>query len=414
MNYLEREILGCFLKDNTLVKETVIQINQFRDESSKLLFQSMLKLAEENKAIDQVTLLSDNYDYIQQMGGPDFITQLEATGDIENFESYERSFIDDYKKRESERIAKDWLARDSNNDELISELQKLDDVNLAEGQDKQETLKQLADEPYMEIDRNGVPTGLKDLDGILGGFRNQSSYIMGARPSTGKTATMLKFALSASMNGYVPLIFSLEMGEKSLVRRLIATVGNINLFLTRNPNDLIESKKESWKQAVNELYALDYEIYDKPMQTIPNIRSEIRRAKRKHEGKQIIVFIDYLTLIHNPGKFNSDHAKVSDISARLKAISKEYDCPVVTLAQLSRGVEQRQDKRPMLSDLRESGSIEQDADAVMFLYRDSYYNKEQDDNELEIIVAKHRDGPTGSVNVYYNKATGKMGDLTDY
>src|SRR5699024_9156345 len=112
----------------------------------------------------------------------------------------------------------------------------------------------------------------------------------------------------------------------------------------------------------------------------------------------------YLTLIHNAGEFYSDHAKVSDISARLKAISKEYDCPVITLAQLSRGVEQRQDKRPLLSDLRESGSIEQDADMIMFLYRESYYNREIDNDDLEIIVAKHRDGPTGFAKVYYNKS----------
>lgn len=412
MKILEQEVLGCFLKDNTLLKETVIQINQFQEESSKLLFQSMLKLSEEGKAIDQVTLMADNYEYIQQMGGPDFITKLESTGNIENFESYERAFIDDYKKRESVRIAKEWLATDETNDTLITELQQLDDLNLAERQEKEETLRQIAQEPYMEVDKTGITTGLTDLDNILGGFQNKLSYIMGARPSMGKTATMLKLALSAAESGNVPLMFSLEMAEKGLVKRLIATIGHINLFLTKNPRQLSDSHKEKWKQAINQLYAMDYEIYDKPMQTIPYIRSEIRKAKRKYEGKQIIVLIDYLTLIHQTGRYHSDHAKVSDISARLKAIAKEYDCPVVTLAQLSRGVEQRQDKRPMLSDLRESGSIEQDADAVMFLYRDSYYNKEQDDNQLEIIVAKHRDGPTGTATVYYNKATGKMANLS--
>lgn len=150
------------------------------------------------------------------------------------------------------------------------------------------------------------------------------------------------------------------------------------------------------------------------MQSIQYIRSQVRKAKRKYEGKEVVVFIDYLTLINSAGTYHSDHAKFTDISARIKAIAKEYDCPVVTLAQLSRGVEQRQDKRPMLSDLRESGSIEQDADCVMFLYRDSYYNKEDDSNELEIIVAKHRNGPTGTAKVFYNRATGKMGDLSEY
>src|SRR5690625_4777863 len=126
-----------------------------------------------------------------------------------------------------------------------------------------------------------------------------------------------------------------------------------------------------------------------------------------------IVLIDYLTLIQSHEKYHSDHAMYSAISKRLKAISQEYDCPVVTLAQLNRSLEQRNDKRPMLSDLRESGSIEEDADGIMFLYRDSYYNREEDDNILEINLAKHRDGSTGTVKDYYNKVNGKIGDLSD-
>lgn len=415
MSHLEREILGCFLKDNSLIKETSLQVEQFQAESSKLLFKSMLELSEEDKAIDRVTLLSRNYKDIQKMGGPDFITKLQSTGDVDHYDSYEQEFIEKYKLRETENIIKSWLSKETkDSDDLISELTTLDMVGAIDTSDKNETLRQMHDEPFYEnvIDA-GVPSGLAKLDALTGGFHNEQSYIMGARPSMGKTATMLKFVLSAAMNGAVPVVFSLEMSERSLLRRLIATVGNINLFLTRNPHKLNDSKKEMWKKAVNELYKLDFEIYDKPMQTIQYIRSKVRQAQKTYEGKQIIVFIDYLTLIHNTGKFHSDHSMVSDISARLKAIAKEYTCPVITLAQLSRGVEQRNDKRPMLSDLRESGSIEQDADMVMFLYRDSYYDADSAPEIMEIIIAKHRDGPTGSVEVYYNKATGKMADLHD-
>ena len=416
MNYLEREILGCFLKDNSLIFETIIKPSFFEDEASKLLFQSMLILASQEKKVDRVTLLAENYEYITQLGGPDFITQLETTGDVENFETYERQFIEKYKERESERITKEWLSKKKkDNQDLIVNLQQIEDLGFTDEPDKNETLKKMLNLPFIENATDaGVSTGFKDLDALLGGFQNTSSYILGARPSMGKTATMLKFALSAIKNNAVPVIFSLEMSEESLLRRLIAIVENINLFAARNPHNLNASKKEKWKKAVNTLYKLDFEIYDKPLQTIQYMRSRIRKAKRKYEGKQIIVFIDYLTLIHTEGNYHSDHAKVSEISARLKAIAKEYDCPVVTLAQLSRAVEQRNDKRPLLSDLRESGSIEQDADCVMFLYRDSYYNKETDNDNLEIIVAKHRDGPTGTVEVFYNKATGKMGDLHDH
>lgn len=411
---IEKEVLGCFLKDNTLLNETQIRPSYFEKQAHQLIYQSMLTLIAEGKKVDKVTLLSDNYQYIQQLGGPAFITDLETNGDVDNFETYERELIEKYQKRRSEQIVKQWLSKKNrDNQALITELQKLEDLIHEDEPDKNETLQQMYELPYLENNEVGIPSGLSDLDNLTGGFQKHNSYILGARPSMGKSATMLKFALSASKNDAVPLIFSLEMSRESLLRRLIAMVGNINLFKVRNPHQLTNAQKQSWKEAIDTLYELDFEIYDKPMQTIPYIRSMIRKAQRKHEGKDIIVLIDYLTLIQSHEKYHSDHAMYSDISKRLKAISQEYDCPVVTLAQLNRSLEQRNDKRPMLSDLRESGSIEEDADGIMFLYRDSYYNREEDDNILEINLAKHRDGPTGTVKVYYNKATGKMGDLSD-
>lgn len=415
MRYLEKQILGCFIKDNTLLEETIIEPTHFKSESSKLLYQSMLTLHAQDKSIDHVTLISDNYEYIAQMGGPDFITGIETTGKVENFESYESEFIASYRKEESERIVKEWLSSDDDTQDLLQVLQKIEDIGHVDEYDKDEMLKSMYDMPYAEgVEDAGIKSGLNDLDAITGGFHNDSSYIVGARPSMGKTAFMLKIALSASEQGAVPLLFSLEMSQESLLRRLIATVGKINLFIARNPHKLSEAKKQAWQQAIKRLKNLKFEIYDKPMQTVQYMRSMIRKAQRKHEGKQLIVLIDYLTLINSTGTFHSDHAKFTDISARLKAIAEEYNCPVVTLAQLSRGVEQRNDKRPLLSDLRESGSIEQDADCVMFLYRDSYYNKENESETMEIIIAKHRDGPTGMAEVHYNKSTGVMGDLIVY
>lgn len=413
---IEKEILGCILKDNSLINETIIKANHFSNQAYSLLFQSMQQLAHEGKAIDKVTLLTLNYQYIQQLGGPSFITELEATGSVDNFESYERQFIEQYKQRESERITKEWISRKEKNiNNLVNDLQQLEEFGLAEELDKNDILKEMINLPYLEnVEDVGVPSGLRDLDALTGGFQNQNSYILGARPSMGKTATMLKFMLSAAQSGAVPIVFSLEMSKESLIRRLIATVGEINLFNTRNPHKLMDSKKKSWQAAIDELYKLDFEIYDEALQTIQHIRARVRKSQRKYEGKQIIVLIDYLTLIHSDKTYQSDHSKFTDISANLKAIAKDYNCPVITLAQLSRSVEQRQDKRPMLSDLRESGSIEQDADMVMFLYRESYYNKDSTSNTLEIIVAKHRDGPTGTAEVYYQKETGKMGDLSDY
>src|SRR5690606_12567158 len=257
----------------------------------------------------------------------------------------------------------------------------------------------------------GIPSGIKSLDYMTGGWQPENSIIIGARPSMGKTATLLKFMLSASMNGDVPIVFSLEMSAKSLLRRLASTIARINGFLAKTPQNLTDGLQKKWIDAVGQLSNLDYEIYDNSFQTIQYIRSKVRKAQNKYQGKRIVAMIDYLTLIKNDGNSQSEHAKVSDTSQRLKAIAKDYHIPVITLAQLSRSVEQRQDKRPMNSDLRESGSIEQDADVIMMLYRESYYNKELDSNDMEIIITKQREGATGTIIVDYNRSTGVIRDI---
>ena len=409
---LEREILGCFLKDNELIKETKVITNYFTHDGNIKIFEKMQSMALNEQVVDKVTLIAECYDLIAQYG-MDFIAELDVTGDVNNFEDYENKMIEQYKARRSHEIAKEYLSSTNDMQQLIDKLQSLSELNIVDEMDKNDVLKELANLPYMENDA-GIKTNLKDLDAILGGFVDANSYILGARPSMGKTAVMLKFALSCIEQDIVPVMISLEMSKESLLKRMIATLGKINLFLTRTPNELLDSKKEAWMTAVGQLHNYDFDIYDKSMQTINEIRSNVRKTKRKYPNKHIMILIDYLTLIGTTGNHQSDHARVSDISKNLKNMAKDFNCPVITLAQLSRGLEQRQDKRPLLSDLRESGSIEEDADGVMFLYRDSYYNPENDNDELEINVAKHRNGPTGSTKVYYNKSTGIIGDLIDY
>mgnify|MGYP001287861043 FL=1 len=410
---IEKEILGCILQDNSLIDETVLQVKYFSKQEHQLIFQTMLKLAAEGKAIDRVSLLAENYDYLSHFGGTDFIADLESNGKVENFKTYERQLIEEYKKRKIENIVVNFLnSKERDLPKLMEELRETDEIGIREERSAHEILLEMHDLPFVEKNESGVSTGLSDLDKIIGGFQKGNSYILGGRPSMGKSAMMLKFALSAMHNNAVPVIFSLEMSKESLLRRWIATIGNINLFLANNPYELTQRKKEAWQQAVNELSKKQFEIYDQPGQTIEFIRAKTRQAQKEYDN--IIVFIDYLTLIKDNREYQSEHLRVGAISKELKNIAREYDVPVVTLAQLSRVVEQRKDKRPMLSDLRESGSIEEDADCVMFLYRDSYYKQDADNDNIEINVAKHRNGPTGTVEVYYNKATGKIGDLSDY
>lgn len=409
---IEREVLGCLLQDNSLIPETIIRPSYFEKQEHQLLFQSMLKLSHEGKVADRVTLVAENYEYFSQLGGPSFITSLESIGKIENFETYERKMIEEYKNRQSKVLAKKYIGANHDLSSLLSDLEKLNELGIEEEQSVHEVLEEMYDLPYIEQTDAGIKSGLTDLDRIIGSFKGSNSYILGARPSIGKSATMLKFALEAIKQNAVPIIFSLEMSKESLLRRLISTIGQINLFIANNPYNLTNQQKETWQRAIKTLKKYEFEIHDQSSQTIEQIRARTRQAQQKYD-KPIIVLIDYLTLIHTDKNYQSEHLKIGDISKSLKIVAKTYDCPVVTLAQLSRGLEQRQDKRPMLSDLRESGSIEEDADCVMFLYRDSYYNSDAHNDNMEIIVAKHRNGPTGKAEVHYNKATGKMGDLVD-
>lgn len=411
--YLEKQILGSILKDDSLIDESNLGAHHFQEENHQILFKKMQELKSQGKKLSSVILMTRAYDVVEKVG-MDTINELEKKGHPENFESYETELLDAYKERETVRIVSGWLEsepKDAN--ELTSAIEKVQDEAISDESDIMGILARLHDEPFQppKAEITGIPSGIKELDDLTSGWQPKNSIILGARPSMGKTATMLKFMTGAINNGDVPVVFSLEMDTESLIRRLIASVGVINSFQARNPAMwLSDGKKDDWVRTVGELSAWDYEIYDDSGQTIQYIRSKVRKAKKKYAGKRIVVLIDYLGLIQNGSAFNSSHEKMTDVSRRLKSLAKDYDVPVITLAQLSRGLEQRQDKRPMNSDLRESGSIEEDADMILFLYRESYYDKESTDNTLEIIVSKFRDGATGIVEVDYNRETGVIKD----
>lgn len=414
MSLLEREILGSFLKDNSLLHETNLEKNHFQETHHQRLFETMLKISNEGKAVDHISLVAESYDFIMELGGPAYVMQLETSGNTDHFETYERNLLDKYKEKTTEKIVKKWLSSEKRDRRLlVDEIERINEEGETEDVDVMSILAELHNEvnlPKSDI-ITGIPSGLNSLDMLTSGWQPETSIILGARPSMGKTAVMLKFALSAALNGDVPVIFSLEMSAKSLLRRMATAYGQINGFEARNPQNMEPSNQKRWTDSVGSLSNLDFEIYDNSFQTIQYIRSKVRKAQKKYQGKRIIAMIDYLTLIENAGSFASDHSKFSDVSRKLKALAKDYHIPVITLAQLSRGVEQRSDKRPLPSDLRESGSIEQDADLILMLYRESYYNKSYErPNELEINLAKQRDGATGEIKVNYYRATGVIKD----
>jgi len=247
----------------------------------------------------------------------------------------------------------------------------------------------------------GVPTGFKALDRLMGGLQRSDLIIIAARPSMGKTTFALNIGEYVAVEGErVVGLFSLEMSKEQLVDKLIASVGRVDSWKLRN-GQLTDDEMSNLINAQAELAEAKLYIDDMASATVTEIRAKARRLQAEH-GLDLIV-IDYLQLIQGSSRANSDNRvqEVSEISRGLKALAKELNCPVIALSQLSRAVEARNDKRPLLSDLRESGSIEQDADVVMFLYRDDYYNKnrEEHDHLVEVMVSKHRNGPTGEVKL---------------
>jgi replicative DNA helicase len=269
-----------------------------------------------------------------------------------------------------------------------------------------ESYEQIEAQHFNKSGISGTPTGFVDLDRMISGLKGSELIILAARPSMGKTAFALNLAQNVGVRaGKTVALFSLEMSASQLVMRMLAAEGNIDAqgFRTGNLNE------EDWEKltmAMSTLSEAPIFIDDTPGITVYDIRAKLRRLKAEH-GLGLVV-IDYLQLITGRGG-ESRQQEISEISRSLKLIAREFDVPVIALSQLSRAVEQRQDKRPMLSDLRESGSIEQDADVVAFLYRDDYYNEESEKKNIaELIIGKQRNGPVGKVELLFLKNYNKF------
>ncbi|MHB1319421.1 MAG: replicative DNA helicase, partial [Anaerolineae bacterium] len=256
----------------------------------------------------------------------------------------------------------------------------------------------------------GVPSGFRGLDNILGGFQKSDLLIVAARPGVGKTSLMLTFALRAAEQRKVVALFSLEMSAEQLVQRLVSQVSGIDAQRLRL-GQLQEDEWPAFAEAIGHLSELPIYIDDTPAITALQLRTKCRRLAS--ERGLDMIFLDYLQLMDSDFRSENRVQEVSFISRSLKGLAREVEVPLLAASQLSRAVEQRQDKHPQLSDLRESGSLEQDADVVMFIYREELYNEHTENpNVADVIIAKHRSGPTGGVQLYFNKRLTQFADVT--
>ncbi|SDM97861.1 replicative DNA helicase [Bacillus sp. OK048] len=425
----EQAVLGAiFLEPSSLTVASEILIPEdFYRASHQKIYNAMLKLNDEGKVVDLVTVTEDlaAAKLIEDTGGVSYLSELaQSVPTAANIEYYAR--IVEEKSllrrliRTATEIASDGYAREDEVEALLSEAEK---NILAVAQRKNagsfHSIKDVLVRTYDNIeemhnrvgDITGIPTGFAELDRMTAGFQRNDLIIVGARPSVGKTAFALNIASNVAIKTDENVaIFSLEMGAEQLVMRMLCSEGNIDAQRLRT-GSLTDDDWGKLTMAMGALSNSGIFIDDTPGVKISDIRSKCRRLKQEHGLGMIL--IDYLQLILGSGRSGENRQQeVSEISRSLKQLARELKVPVIALSQLSRGVEQRQDKRPMMSDIRESGSIEQDADIVAFLYRDDYYDKESENkNIIEIIIAKQRNGPTGTVSLAFVKEYNKFVNL---
>lgn len=414
----EMSIIGSIINDNTLLSDFNVTPNLFVSNEHKQLVEAMWALRRRDKTIDFFTLGDEAKNVIERIGMP-YLVDAQSMANDERFNEYLDSLKESWRNREKIRILNTALQNDLTIDQIKAQLDEITSEDTNDYNHINDLIAKHHEIPFVRQDElMGVTTGVAALDTIIGGYNQNKVIIVGARPGMGKTDFIIQSASAVGKAGHLPIIFSLEMSADELYMRSVARELNTNRFKMRDPYQYFtEKEKSEWAMANGELSRTDLNIHDKPRQSVAEMRAKARRlinkAKEVNPDIQPVIFIDYLTII-KAGEGFSEHEKVGNIVKDIKdTMAKEFNCSVVVLAQLNRSVEQRQDKRPMLSDLRESGNIEEAADTVLFLYRERYYDIESEDRTIEFIVAKQRAGATGIVKAIYDETTGKMLEITE-
>ncbi|MCY7835237.1 replicative DNA helicase [Bacillus haynesii] len=415
----EKALLGCILVESDLIKELSLQPEHFSETRHQVIFKAMREVEKLGNSVDMVTTVTKLGDSVEQVGGLQYLTDLgSAVASTANFLAYQTLIYDAYRLREMKKTAIEFAntPTDDGITELYKRAMELQEIGIEKTRTKQDVLMEIYNDIHEEKeDITGINTGLIDLNAMTGGWQNDDLIVLAARPSMGKTAFALHMGKSNCEKGGVTDIFSLEMPDKQLTHRLLSNLGNIEGSKWKNPRKFFSDRDyENATKAIGEYEKWNINIHDQPAQSLADIRSKIRKTKKENpDNKKHLVIIDYLQLIKAIGKYERRDLEVGSITADLKKMARAFKIPIILLSQLSRAVEQRQDKRPMMSDLRESGSIEQDADVVMFLYRDDYYNKNSElKNIIEIDLAKQRNGPTGMIQASFIKEYGRFINLS--
>lgn len=417
VNNAEQSVLHCILKDNGLLQEIKLEPEHFLDIRHQRIYRAMQKLQKHGEVIDVVSVSAQLGDELLFVGGYDYLNELlHIMAKPEHIHTYERYVIENFKKNRIKELSRQ--IKETNDYEEIQRLtQEMYELSLEEQKEEFDLISVLSN---IEIDVNteknginGMSTGFKDLDYVLDGWIEEEMTIIGARPSIGKTAFALALTHNALEQKHFVTFFSLEMSAESLLKRMICSIGRINSVKIKDA--LKRFNRQDWDnyrnaQGILSSYKGHFDICDDSKVKVQDIWARVKQNVKKASDKRHLVIIDYLTLIEGSGR-RERHLEVGEITRNLKRMARRLKVSIIVLAQLNRAVEQRQDKRPLMSDLRDSGEIEQDADKILFLHRDDYYDRNEVQNTIEVIVAKNRNGPLGVVNLFYDRSTQRFADL---
>jgi len=427
----EKSVLGALLLDSEAMIKIgdILRPDDFYQPKHNRIFEAIRELFEKNTPIDTITLTDRLKDkkQLKEIGGVAYLTELaNSVPSSAHIRRHAKIVADKAALRRlistASTITETAFDSKEESEKILDEAEaQIFKLSRERSSERFVPIEEVLEESFDRIDRlhkdksalRGLPTGFRDIDQKLSGLQNSDLIILAGRPSMGKTALALDIGLNAATESNLPVgIFSLEMSREQLVDRLICSEAAVDSWKLRTGN-LNDEDFVKIGQAMGSLSEAPIFIEDSPIANVMEIRAKARRLQAEHKIRLLI--IDYIQLIEGGGYQGGDRNRVqemSEISRALKALARELEIPVLALSQLSRAVEQRDPQIPRLADLRESGSIEQDSDVVMFIYREDYYDPETENKNIaDIIISKHRNGPTGQIQLYFAKDQISFKDL---
>ena len=427
----EQAVIGSRLTDQDAVSSAIetLKPEDFYREDNKIIYEAILNIYNRAEPIDIITLKAElsSMNKLEAVGGLEYIAVLPdkvpTTANVDRYIKIveEKSMLRNLIKTANEILSMGYEQTENVEDVMDIAEKKIFDVMQRKSQKGYTAIKDILVESFAKLEElynqkqhvTGVPTGFIDLDRMTAGLHGSEFILIAARPAMGKSAFALNIGAYAATRANVPVaVFSLEMSKEQVGNRILCSEALVDSNNVRT-GELNDEELSKLAETSGELSQAQIYVDDTPGISVMEIRAKCRKLKlEKNIG---LVIIDYLQLVQGSGKTNSREQEIAEISRSLKILAKELDVPVIALSQLSRAVEARPDHRPMLSDLRESGSIEQDADIVMFLYRDDYYNEDSEKKNIaEVIIAKQRAGSTGTVELAWLGQYTKFANLDKY